>query len=744
MLLVFVLLGFSVLLLRVLNLGLFASLLFLSIFVFGMAIGDLLLVKQKLIKPWFALFGLAITLGLTALRSSVNTSPLELAIYLALSGVAFGINLFQLRVQKNSLIVSALVSVLIFGFGLSVLVNQDFAPRATSIKATVSNDERAQLEVMNIAPRLTGLNPNDLKKQLQTNLKDQFSEFQLLLSKNDLTAKQKLLSNTAIPSQWRFIIEGGGLKAVSDAHFAQQKIDLEKAFRDEDPKAIEDLLSSKEIPNWVRESLAKGGLKDWVHRKFDVQRLQIENAIQNSDAKATASLLKNPQIRPELRVLLEQGGVRASIQKRLVNLRSALKKAIQIGDPEAVSLVFQHPLTPKRIKDIFVNGALQPQTQLELDTQHELIVKAFLKADPQAMKGIQELGLVAQPKLPADITVVQQTSESRAQLAIKSLLKQAQTIRKGFLTRRTLFDRALQNGDLTAIKILCPTCQPAVQPVKTSTPTIVKPKPETSVFSDSVKSYLQNGGLRAQIAAKYKAQYQTFANAINSGDIAKILNLLEKPNLPSEISDWITGLNLENLATPEAQTTSLKQIKEILDRLQQTETRTAALAALTVIRQELTNLEMRELNTLIEQQVITDALTEALPIFDASAKKIEARAIDRALQGAFIGLTVSEKAAGNNAVQTLIDRAQKELSRSAPKTIDNLLKTTLKTAQNDSQIMQRKLEHGIDALTLAEKETFATAIRNIFEIMAIIAFLIAGLVFVGLRRDSRLETKRRD
>ena len=753
-----VLTGFCIFLLRVLGLGLLGNILLLSAFVIAMIIGDLLLSKLEPRVTGFqvtiACVALAIILILAGLRSTIRTSPLELAFYLALSGLGFGAGLSKLRFDSRAvsrwwLVCLGMLSILISGMALTVMLQSDFAPRASKISTVLSTDERAQLEVLNPQPTLAGLNPIKLKTQLKTNLALQLENLDLALSKNHQTAKQSLLENPATPKAWRAMLERGGLKAVTEQHFLKQKINLEKALRDEDPKAIRDLLSSNEIPAWVRSDLARGGLKDWVHRQFDVQRLLIEQAIQNSDQPAIKALVQNPQTRPELRALLEQGGVRTSIRTQLTNLRLALKKAIQTGDLAAISLVYRHPLTPKSIREIFKDGALQPQTKLEIAVQQDLIVQAFLKADPQAIKRLKALGIATKPNLPADFTVPLQPTESRAQRAIKELLEQASLIRTGFLTRRTLFDRALQNGDLNAIKTLCPDCKPAPTPVQTTkpvNPTTNKPtiqsKPlERSELPESLKTYLQRGGLRAQIGAKYIVQYQILSKAINSGDITQVIALLENPIMPVEVGTWITKLNLKDVETPETQTASLKKVKSILDGLQQTETRNAVLAALEVVNQSLDTLEISELNTKIDAQVVSDALNEALPKFDAAASKIETRAVDVALQGALIALTVNEKAAGNLAVQTLIDRAQTQLAEKAPKTINAILKSTLKTARGNAQTMQRKLEHVIDALVLAEKEAFVVAIRKSFGILAIFMLLAAGLSYTHLRQHKQTQEK---
>ena len=769
-----VLASFGIFLLRVLGLGLLGSLLFLSAFAFGMALGDVLLARfeprassYKLTLPCA---GLAVVLALTGLRSSANTSPLELALYLAVSGLAFGLCLPKLYVQfrdvpsKWWLVLAGVFGVLLFGLTLNAIVKSDFAARASNITKLLSIDAHAQLEVLNPQPTLGGLNPVQLKTQLKTNLTLQLKNLTLALSKNQEAAKRALLENPATPSAWRTMLEGGGLKALSANHFLRQKINLEKALRDEDPKAIRDLLFSSEIPGWIRSDLARGGLKDWVHRQFDVQRSLIERAIQNSDQQAIKSLLKNPQTRPELRVLLEQGGVRASIEKRLAHLRLALKTAIQTGDLAAVSLVYQHPLTPKSIREIFKDGALQPQTKLEIALQQDLIVQAFVKADPQAIKRLRSLGVSAKPNLPADFTVSPTIQASRAQRAIKELLEKAEIIRNSFLTRRTLLDRAIQNGDQSAIKTLCPECEPAPTTVATTKPasattnkpttnkptpnkpTTNKPTPPTKPLEqpklpESLKVYLQRGGLRAQINANYTAQYQILEAVVNSGDITRVIALLENPDLPSDVGTWITKLNLKDLETPEAQAASLKKVKSILDDLQQTETRNAVLAALEVVNQSLKTFEEAELNTMIDAQVVSDALQEALPTFDAAASKIETRAVDVALQGTLIALTVNEKAAGNLAVQTLIDRAQHQLAKNEFKTIKTILKSTLKTARDTMHTMWLKLEHVIDALVVAEKEAFGASIRKCFGMLAILALLTAGLAYISSRRNGQSREK---
>jgi hypothetical protein len=753
-----VLTGFYFFLLRVLGLGVPGSILLLGTFVFGMAIGNLLLSKLEprvsRFKLTLACIALAIVLILTGLRSTIRTSPLELAFYLALSGLGFGAGLSKLgfnswAVSRWWLVSLGILSILISGMALTIMIQSDFAPRANKISTVLSSDERAQLEVLKPQATLAGFNPVKLKTQLKTSLTLQLENLDLALSKNQQAAKQSLLENPATPSAWRAMLQRGGLKAVTEQHFLKQKINLEKALRDEDPKAIQDLLSNNEIPAWVRSDLARGGLKDWVHRQFDVQRLLIEHAIQNSDQQAIKALVQNPQTRPELRALLEQGGVRTNIRTQLTNLRLALKKAIQTGDLAAISLVYQHPMTPKSIREIFKDGALQPQTKLEIAAQQNLIVQGFLKADPQAIKQLKSLGIATKPNLPADFTVPPQPTESRAQRAIKELLEQASLIRRGFLTRRTLFHRALQNGDLNAIKSLCPDCKPAPTPSQTTkpvTPTTSNPTTQTkslerSELPETLKVYLKRGGLRAQIGAKYTTQYQILSKAVNSGDITQVIALLENPTMPVEIGTWITKLNLKDVETPETQAESLKKVKSILDGLQQTETRNAVLAALEAVNQNLTTLEITELESKIDNQVVTETLNEALPKFDAAASKIETRAIDVALQGALIALTVNEKAAGNLAVQTLIDRAQTQLAQKAPKTINAILKSTLKTARGNVQTMQRKLEHVIDALVLAEKEAFVEAIRKSFGILAIFMLLVAGLSYTHSRQHKQTREK---
>ncbi len=725
---VMVLAGFGILMLRVLGLGLLPSLLFFSVFALGFVLADVCNFKlEAWVKPdkfvlVFAMLGLV--LAGFAWRLNTGISVLEVALFLLLSGFAFGLNLSSFRDQnpsgKRLMILIGFFGMLIFGFLLITMTSNDFSPRLNGIKNALSIDERAQLEVFKLRPNLGGMNPIGFKTQLKSNLAKQLEQFGLAL-KNNNTAQKALLENPATPTNWRAILERGGLKAVAETHFLKQKINLEKAFRDEDPKAIRDLLLSNEIPAWVRSDLERGGLKDWVHRQFDRQRLIIEDAIQNSDQNAIRTLLKNPRTRPELRALLEQGGVRASIQKRLANLRIALKKAIQTGDLQAVSLVYQHPFSPSSIREILKDGALQPQIKLEIGLEENRLIAAFLKADPQAIQQLKLLGKPAKSKLPADFTVPQQVQESRTQIAIKQLLEQASLIRSGFLTRRTLLNRAIQNGDLNAINSLCPDCT-SINPSQTKVP-------ESPEVPETLKIYLLDGGLRAQIKAKYSAQYQVLENAINSGDIAGVNALLEYPDIPSEVRNGITKLSAKDISTGEARAASLLKFKSILENLQHIETKSAVLAALEVVNQTLNTLETGELENKITAQVINNALNEALPQFDTAANKIQTRAVDVALQGALIALTVNEKAAGNLAVQTLIDRAQAELALKAPKTIKTIFVSTLKTARSQTQSRLQKLEHAIDTLVIAEKEAFAASLRKSFGILALIALLAAGFAF---------------
>ena len=165
------------------------------------------------------------------------------------------------------------------------------------------------------------------------------------------------------------------------------------------------------------------------------------------------------------------------------------------------------------------------------------------------------------------------------------------------------------------------------------------------------------------------------------------------------------------------------------------------LAALEVVNQSLKTFEEAELNTMIDAQVVSDALQEALPTFDAAASKIETRAVDVALQGTLIALTVNEKAAGNLAVQTLIDRAQHQLAQNEFKTIKTILKSTLKTARDTMHTMRLKLEHVIDALVVAEKEAFGASIRKCFGMLAILALLTAGLAYISSRRNGQSREK---
>jgi hypothetical protein len=452
-------------------------------------------------------------------------------------------------------------------------------------------------------------------------------------------------------------------------------------------------------------------------------------------------LLKNPQTRPELRAVLQAGGVQVSIQKRLTNLRVYLKKAIETGDSDAVSLVFGHGFTPKSIREMFKDGALQPQIKLEIGTNEKLLIAAFLKSDPQATQQLKTLG-IAKTNLPTDFTVPVTVQESRTQMAIKQLLEQASQIRAGFLTRRTLLTRAIQNDDQTAVKTLCPECT-EIKTVdnksgagSSASVTVPTPAAQESATSKSLKLpeslrvYLQNGGFRTAIKAKYTAQYQLIEQAINSGDMTQVLSLLENPKMPSDVTAWITKLNLSDIATIEARTVQLQKAKTILDKLQQVEIKSAVLAALEVVNQILPALEVGELEDRISRRVIETALNEALPAFDAAASKIQTRAIDVALQGALIALTVNEKAAGNAAVQTLINRAQFELAKDAPKTVKTIFASTFKAAQSYVSVMRQKLFSVIDGLSQAQKETFVMVLRKTFAILALLSLLGAGLSFM--------------
>jgi hypothetical protein len=742
---------FFVLTLRVLEIGWLGNLMFLGVCVFGVAIGDLVFSKLELKGYNLALpcLGLALMLALTAWRVG-NRSPLELVAALLIVGIGFGSYLprilegFSIVRTRSWLVVATVLGITLSAVAMTVLVKGEFDARAKSITDVLTPDERAQLEVFKLQPSLAGLNPARVKTQLETQLAWQLEKLDLALSKNDPAATRALLEHSATPSQWRSMLESGGLKAVTQAHFLTQKSNLEKALRDEDPQAIRDLLSSTDIPAWVRNDLTRGGLKDWVHRQFDVQRTTIEKAIQNSDAGAIQSLLSNPQTRPELRTVLAQGGIRASIEARLALLRVSLKTALQTGDPEVVSKVYQHPLTPKSVREMLKDGPLQPAIQLELQTQHELLMAAFLKADPQAVKRLKTMYTASKSNLPTDFTAPKLPQPTRSQRAILDLLQSAEGVRKPFLTRRTLFTRALENGDSSAIKSLCPDCltianpNPAkpvpvnskpVNPKAILKPEASKTAPRPNEIPENLKAYLRQGGLRAQIAAKYNAQYQILSDAVKTGDITKLIALLENPKLPSQVSAWITKLNLKDLETPEAQTASLKGVKAILDGLQQTETHNAVLAALEVVNRTLSELEVTELERSIESQVVTQSLNEALPKFDAAASRTVTRAVDMALQGALIALTVNEKAAGNAAVQTLIDRAQSQLARIEPKAVRTILKDTLKTARGNSRSVGLKLEHSIDALGIAETQAFVVGIRHCFYGLAILALLMAVFGF---------------
>jgi hypothetical protein len=743
-----VLAGFGMVMLHLLGLGLLPSLWFFSVFVLGFMVSNLISPKLEVrgqnFKLRLAFVMLALVLTVLAWRLTVYSSVLEVGLYLLLAGFAFGLNWSGLQKRqsksKKIMLLIGVLGTVVFGFLLAAMIASDFAPRADRIKSVLTVDERAQLEVLNLQPQLMGFNSDALKRQLKAKLGQQLKDFGRAL-KNDSLAQKTLLEDPSTPTSWREILEPGGLEAVTAAHFLKQKINLEKAFRDEDPRAIRDLLSSSEIPAWVRSDLERGGLKDWVHRRFDRERLTIENAIQNADPIAISLLLKNPQTRPELRAVLQAGGVQVSIQKRLTNLRVYLKKAIETGDSDAVSVVFGHGFTPKSIREMFKDGALQPQVKLEIGTNQKAIIGAFLKSDPQAIKQLKALGL-AKTNLPTDFTVPVTVQESRTQMAIKQLLEQASQIRAGFLTRRTLLTRAIQNDDQTAVKTLCPECT-AIKTLdnksgagSSASVTVPTPAAQESATSKSLKLpeslrvYLQNGGLRTAIKAKYTAQYQLIEQAINSGDMTQVLSLLENPKMPSDVTAWITKLNLSDIATIEARAVQLQKAKTILDKLQQVEIKSAVLAALEVVNQILPALEVGELEDRISRRVIETALNEALPAFDAAASKIQTRAIDVALQGALIALTVNEKAAGNAAVQTLINRAQFELAKDAPKTVKTIFASTFKAAQSYVSVMRQKLFSVIDGLSQAQKETFVMVLRKTFAILALLSLLGAGLSFM--------------
>ncbi len=744
---VMLLAGFGTLMLHVLGLGLLSSLWFFSVFGLGFMLANTIKPKSEPRAQDFKLRIVFVVLALVqtvlAWRLTLHTSVLEVGLYLLIAGFAFGLTWAALPkptpASRRIMVLVGMLGLLIFGFLFAARIASDFAPREANLKKALSVDERAQLEVLKLQPQLSGFNPGALKRQLKANLGKQLTNFSLAL-KNDSAAQKALLSDPATPSYWREILERGGLKGVMEIHFLKQKINLEKAFRDEDPNAIRELLSSGEIPAWVRLDLERGGLKDWVHRKFDRERLTIENAIQNADPKAIKLLVKNPQTRPELRALLEKGGVRVSIQKRLTNLRLSLKKAIESGETDAVGLVFGHPFTPKKIREMFKDGALQPQIKLELETNQNLIIAAFLHSDPQAVKQLKALG-IAKTNLPTDFTLPVTVQESRTQLAIKQLLGQADNIRAGFLTRRTLLTRAIQNDDQTAIKTLCPDCTAktpdhnstassgAIVALQTPVAQESTATTKTLKLPESLKIYLQNGGLRSPIKATYTVQYQLIEKAIHSGDMTQVLALLENPKLPSDVTAWITKLNLSDIATGEARAAQLQKAKTILDKLQQSEIKSAVLAALEVVKLTLTALEVGELEGMISRQVIDNALNQALPAFDAAASKIQTRAVDVALQGALIALTVNEKAAGNAAVQTLIRRAQFELAKEAPKTVKTIFDGTLKAARGQVWVMRQKLFSVIDALAQAQKETFVMVLRKTFAVLALIALLGAGLSF---------------
>jgi hypothetical protein len=429
-------------------------------------------------------------------------------------------------------------------------------------------------------------------------------------------------------------------------------------------------------------------------------------------------------------------------------LRVFLKKAIETGDSDAVSLVFGHPFTPKSIREIFKDGALQPQIKLEIGTNQKLLIDAFLKSDPQAVKQLKALG-IAKTNLPTDFTVPVTVQESRTQVAIKQLLEQASDIRAGFLTRRTLLTRAIQNDDQTAIKTLCPDCTriktPSEQSTTSSSTTVAVQESasttKTIKLPEALKVYLQNGGLRTSIKAKYTVQYQLLEQAINSGDMTQVLSLLENPKMPSDVTTWITKLNLSDIATGEARAANLEKAKTILENLQKAEIKSAVLAALEVVKLTLEPLEVSELEGIISQQVIDNTLNEALPSFDTAASKIETRAVDIALQGALIALTVNEKAAGNAAVQTLINRAQFELAKKAPKTIQTIFTSTFKGARSYMTVMRQKLFSVIDGLSQAQKEAFVMVLRKTFAVLALIALLGAGLTFMRSQTEALNQRK---
>jgi hypothetical protein len=737
-----VLAGFSMVMVHILGLGPLPSLWFFSVFALGFVVANAsrpkLEPRLRHFKLRVVFIVLAIDLIILTSRLTAHTSALEIGLYLLIAGFAFGLNWARLQklklTSKRIMVLLGILGLLIFGFLLTNLISNDFAPRETNIENTLSLDERSQLEMLNLKPQLTAFNSKALKTQLKANLGRQLQDFGWAL-KNSSIARKVLLEDPSTPSNWRTILERGGLRAVIENHFLKQKVNLEKAFRDEDPKAIRDLLFGSEIPSWVRSDLERGGLKDWVHRKFDRERLIIEKAIQEADPIAIKILLKNPQIHPELRALLEQGGVQISIQKRLTNLRLFLKKAIETGDSQTVNLVFGHSFTPKSIREMFKAGALQPQIKLEIGEYEKLLIVAFLKADPQAIKQLKVLG-VAKTKLPADFTIAAPVQESRTQVAIKQLLEKASEIRSEFLTRRTLLTRAIQNDDEKAIKTLCPDCitlnaaSNKSAPANSNSSTATTNTLETSNLPESLKIYLQNGGFRRSIKAKYAAQYQLLEQAINSGDMTQVLSLLENPKLPSDVTVWITKLNLSDVATGEARAASLQKVKNIIDGLQQTEIKKAVLVALEIVNLTLAPLEVSELESLIAKQVLENASNQALPTFDAAASKIQTRAVDVALQGALIALTVNEKNAGNAAVQTLIDRAQTELTKKAPKTINKIFTSTLKTARSDARIMRQNLERVIETVSQAQRETFIEVLRKSFAFLALLSLLGVGLTLI--------------
>ncbi len=239
------------------------------------------------------------------------------------------------------------IGVAILGSIFANTLSADLKPRMEAIKADLPASMQSQFSGSGSGGiGEGGGNSNFDVAKTKTDIIAKLDKQKTLLSKaigeNDLAALKTLAADPNLPSeqkkQFQEAVTAGGFQTYLKNQFANQKVLIEKALKQNDPAAIKELLANPQTPEQLKKTLAAGGIAAQVKQGFATQYQGIAAAINSGKPEAMQALLANPQLPAPLKARLSQipAAALANPQAR-AGILSGIKQGLDAAQAGAIA-----------------------------------------------------------------------------------------------------------------------------------------------------------------------------------------------------------------------------------------------------------------------------------------------------------------------------------------------------------------------------------------------------------------------